>query len=60
MGTVLEGAVSPEVGKRFREIRDSLQAIGFSKEVCTVFHHVVICRSTYVSINCTKSISSAT
>ena len=47
MGTVLDGAVSPEVGKRFREIRDSLQAIGFSKEVCTVFHHVVICRSTH-------------
>lgn len=41
-GTVLEGAVTPETGNRFREIRDSLQAIGFSKEVCTVFHHVVV------------------
>ena len=34
-GTVLEGAVTPEAGNRFREIRDSLQAIGFSKEVYT-------------------------
>lgn len=47
VGTVLDGAVTPEVGKRFREIRDSLQAIGFSKEVCTVFHHVLVCRSTH-------------
>ena len=41
-GTALEGAVTPEAGNRFQEIRDSLQAIGFSKEVCTVFHHVIV------------------
>ena len=40
---MLDGAVTPEVGKRFSEIRDSLQAIGFSKEVCTVYYHVVVC-----------------
>ena len=52
-GTALEGAVTPEAGNRFQEIRDSLQAIGFSKEVCTVFHHVVVVF--IVSSNCTKT-----
>jgi len=31
-GTGLEGAITPAMGERFRVIRDSLQAIGFSKD----------------------------
>jgi len=39
-GTGLEGAITSAMGERFRVIRDSLQAIGFSKDVsdlCCVF-----------------------
>ena len=32
-GASLEGVITHDKGERFREIRDSLQAIGFSKEV---------------------------
>ena len=46
-GASLEGVITHDKGERFREIRDSLQAIGFSKEVypCNYISHWKFCMS---------------